>query len=262
MNIRVHPDWWKKMFDEVYLLTDARSVCDQEITTREVDIICELLPIQPKHKILDLCGGHGRHSFELCKRGFDECTLVDYSQNLIERATRQAEKNNYPVRFIQADARNSGLSDGSFDHVIIMGNSLGYIPAPEADKDILYEAHRLLRSGGWLLADITNGEIVKNTFTPSAWHEIGDDTVVCRQRELHGERLHAREMVISKQQGVIRDETYAMRLYEPPEFELLLESVGFKNVRVHTDFSPHQAEGDYGFMNSRMIASGQKQQIE
>ena len=259
MNIRVHPDWWKKMFDEVYLLTDARSVCDQEITTREVDIICELLPIQPKHKILDLCGGHGRHSFELCKRGFDECTLVDYSQNLIEHATRQAEKNNYPVRFIQADARNSGLSDGSFDHVIIMGNSLGYIPTPEADKDILYEAHRLLRSGGWLLADITNGEIVKNTFTPSAWHEIGDDTVVCRQRELHGERLHAREMVISKQQGIIRDETYAVRLYEPHEIELLLEDVGFKNVRAHTDFSSHQGEGDYGFMNSRMIVSGHKQ---
>jgi len=249
------------MFDEVYLLTDARSVCDKEITKKEVDIICKLLPIRPGDKILDLCGGHGRHSFELCERGFDECTLVDYSQCLIEYASKKANENNYPIQCIQADARDSGLLSESFDHVIIMGNSLGYIPAPDADKRILSETHRILRFGGWILADVTNGEVVKNTFTPSAWHEIGDDTVVCRQRELHGERLHAREMVISKTNGIIRDETYAVRLYEPSEFESMLGDVGFTNVNVQTEFSSHHAEGDYGFMNSRMFASGQKQQI-
>jgi len=258
MGIDVHPDWWKKIFDEVYLLTDARSVCDPDITRKEVDMICQLLPMEPEHKILDLCGGHGRHSFELCERGFDACTLVDYSECLIERAARHAEAHNYSIQCIQADARDSGLTAESFDHVIIMGNSLGYIPEDEADGEILSEAYRLLRSGGWLLADVTNGEVVRETFIPSAWHEIGDDTVVCRQRELHGERLHAREMVISKEQGMIRDETYAVRLYEPAELIDLLEDVGFSQVHVQTGFSSHHAKGDYGFMNSRMFASGQK----
>ncbi len=69
MTIQVDPDWWKTLFDDIYLLTDARSVCDEEITRREVDLICELLPIRPDHKILDLCGGHGRHSLELAARG-------------------------------------------------------------------------------------------------------------------------------------------------------------------------------------------------
>ena len=90
MNIKVNPDWWKTMFDEVYLLTDARSVCDPTITRREVDVICELLPIQGSHKILDLCGGHGRHSFELSRRGFEACTLLDYSQTLINIARIKA----------------------------------------------------------------------------------------------------------------------------------------------------------------------------
>jgi D-alanine-D-alanine ligase len=44
MSIKADPDWWKTMFDDVYLLTDARSVCDEDITRREVDLICELLP--------------------------------------------------------------------------------------------------------------------------------------------------------------------------------------------------------------------------
>jgi hypothetical protein len=60
MRIKVDPDWWKTLFDEVYLLTDARSVCDARITRREVDLICSLLPMKGSHKILDLCGGHGR----------------------------------------------------------------------------------------------------------------------------------------------------------------------------------------------------------
>jgi D-alanine-D-alanine ligase len=50
MSIKVDPDWWKTLFDEVYLLTDARSVCDVRITRREVDLICSLLPVKDSHK--------------------------------------------------------------------------------------------------------------------------------------------------------------------------------------------------------------------
>jgi hypothetical protein len=28
MTIQVDDNWWKDLFDEVYLITDARSVCD------------------------------------------------------------------------------------------------------------------------------------------------------------------------------------------------------------------------------------------
>ena len=46
MSIDVNPDWWKRIFDDIYLLTDARSVCDDHLTYREVDLILEMLPIQ------------------------------------------------------------------------------------------------------------------------------------------------------------------------------------------------------------------------
>jgi D-alanine-D-alanine ligase len=51
-----------------------------------VDLICELMPIRAEHRILDLCGGHGRHSLELCARGFTGCTLLDYSRHLVDCA--------------------------------------------------------------------------------------------------------------------------------------------------------------------------------
>ena len=258
MSIKVDPDWWKSLFDEVYLLTDARSVCDNDITRREVNLICELLPVNPGHKILDLCGGHGRHSFELYARGITNCTLLDYSQYLIDHARENAERFHYSMDFIMADARNTGLISASFDHVIIMGNSLGYIPEPEADSQILEEVKRVLRPEGWVLIDVANGFSVRNTLNPQAWHEIGTDIVVCRRRELDGNRVYAHEMVLSKKKGMIRDQSYSIRLYEPEPFAELLKKAGFIRVNVKTDFSPHQLKSDYGCMNHHMVATGQK----
>ncbi len=258
MPIEVDPDWWKTLFDEVYLLTDARSVCDDELTRREVDLICELLDLQPGHRILDLCGGHGRHSFELCRRGFGSCTLLDYSPALTAIAKDLARENRQPLEVVCCDARKTELAAENFDHVLIMGNSIGYIQQPDADRQILAEAHRVLRPGGWLLVDVTDGRAVKRSFQPNAWHEIGEDIVVCRQREIRGSIVCAREMVLSRQQGLIRDRTYAVRLYESESLAGLLEASGFAHVTVHTDFAPHRSAGDYGFMNRRMIATGQK----
>ncbi len=258
MTIDVDPEWWKTMFDESYLLSDARSVCDDEVTQREVDLICQLLPIHFTHRILDLCGGHGRHSLELSRRGFTRCTLVDYSEFLLNRAGLQARQNNYPMDFILADAQSTGLASQTFDHALIMGNSLGYLPEPSADRRILIEAKRVLRDRGWLLIDLADGEAVRNNLKPEAWHEFGEDILVCRRRELKDDTVSVREMVLSKKRGLISDRTYSIRFYDSRRISALLGQVGYEGVRIITDFSPYREQGDYGFMNLRMIAIGRK----
>jgi len=258
MNFDVNPEWWKELFDEVYLITDARSVCDGDVTRREIDLIQALIPIAPEQGILDLCGGHGRHSMELHSRGFKKCTVLDYSQFLIDRGRKDAGKLGMEIEFLQGDARKTGLPSESFDHVLILGNSLGYIPSPDGDRDILSEALRLLKSGGRLLIDIVNGATLRRRFHPVAWHEIGDDIVVCRNRSLDGDVVRAREVVISKKGGLIRDKFYSLRLYEPDSIQSLLSEVGFSGINVIGDFSPFNKKGDYGFMNFRMIVIARK----
>jgi len=258
MSIHVKQDWWETLFDDVYLLTDARSVCDDKITCREIDLVCELLSIRKHQHILDLCGGHGRHSFELFKRGYKNCTLLDYSQYLVNHAKEHAADNNISIDIIRSDARKTGLPSASFDHICILGNSLGYISDREADNKIIDEVSRLLRPDGKLLVDITDGDYVLSSFKPIAWHEIGDDIVVCRQREIKGGSVHAREMVLSKKKGLVRDNNYSIRLYNEKSLTLLLDQSGFFNIKIHKGFSAHKGEGDYGFMNNRMVAVCQK----
>ncbi len=258
MTMRVDPEWWKTLFDDVYLLTDARSVCDDKLTSREVDVICELVPIRPGHRILDLCGGHGRHSLALCECGYENCTVLDYSACLINHGKAYAADREYSIEFVQGNARSTGFKPGAFDHVLIMGNSLGYALNADADRSILVEARRVLRSGGWLLIDAANGDSVRACFNPIAWHEIGPDIVVCRQREINKNSICSREIVISKTKGLIRDRTYSIRLYEPDSLAALIGDTGFTGIRVKTEFAPHKYKGDYGFMNHRMIATAQK----
>jgi D-alanine-D-alanine ligase len=258
LKISVDPEWWKNIFDDIYLITDARSVCDPNITSREIDLICELLHLNPDDRILDLCGGHGRHSLELCTRGITKCTILDYSQFLIDYGRECAHRSGIHMKFVQADARKTGLPSGDFNHVLILGNSLGYCDEPDADLEMLSESHRLLCSGGHVLVDVVNGYSIRESFSPNAWHEIEGNVIVCRQREIEENRINAREIVLSKDKGLLRDQTYSIRFYEPQSLSDLLKTAGFIRVEVQSNFSPHQGEGDYGCMNHRMIAIGVK----
>jgi D-alanine-D-alanine ligase len=117
MTTVVDPDWWKTLFDEIYLITDARSVCDDVLTCREVDMICEPLPLNPGHKILDLCGGHGGHTLERRKRGYTNCTLFDYAKKLIDVAQTKANEYDYCINVLHGDARSTDLPGSSSDQV-------------------------------------------------------------------------------------------------------------------------------------------------
>ena len=258
MKIDVNPDWWKTLFDDVYLMTDARSVCDADITRREVDAVCNLLPMAKHDAILDLCGGQGRHSLELASRGYGRCTVLDYSHVLLEHGRSNALKSGATVDFVQGDAADTGLPDQAYDHVLILGNSLGYMPESLGDLRIMQEVMRILKPGGCLLVDVTDGGLVREKFTPNAWHEIDDRIVVCRQRQLEENFIRAREVVICKKQGLMRDQTYAIRLFLPEVLEALVGEAGFVKVSMQRGFSAHEKEGDYGFMNHRLLVTARK----
>ena len=256
--IKVDPDWWKGFFDEMYLVTDARSVCDQELTNREVSFLEEVLKLKKSDRILDLCGGHGRHSVELSRRGYEDLTVLDYSQYLVEFGKRSVDAEGLRVKFYQGDARSTGLKDEDYSVVLVMGNSFGYFLDEESNTQILCEIHRLLRRDGKVLLDLTDGEFLANNFRTISWHEPNEDIGVFRIRELDGELVRAREIVLSKQKGVIKDGAYCERLYGEPQIVHLLDSAGFEEIKLRKNFSLHRQKADYGFMTSRMIVTGRK----
>ncbi len=254
-DIPVDPLWWQTLFDEVYLITDARSVCNEDLTRREVDFLETHLQTAKSDHILDLCGGHGRHSLELARRGYGYATVLDYSGYLVRLGKRKAAEQGLPVGFVQADARRTGLAGERFDFVLVMANSFGYFPDDSDNLQILCEANRLCRAGGLLLLDLLDSRYVVERFRPRSEHKANEDVTVRRERELDGNLIRVRETVVCSKRGLIREGSYCERLFREDELAGLLRQAGFDRIEFKSDFSSHEGPGDYGFMTRRVIVT-------
>ncbi len=217
-----------------------------------------MLEIEKSCPILDLCGGQGRHSLELSRRGFNDVTVVDYSDFLINLGKERAREEGLSTKFVQKDARNTGLPDQRYRFIVIMANSFGYFIDEKDDEKILCEAFRLLMPAGFLLLDLPNREYVLKNFSPQSWHEANEEIVVCRQRTINKDLILSREVVISKTEGLIRDERYCTRLYSEGRISRLLSSVGFSSIDTKKNFASHKEKADYGCMTNRMIVIAQR----
>lgn len=254
----VQPDWWRRIFDSLYLKTDADVVDDERITKAEVDLVCKILNLSREDRILDLACGHGRHSLELARRGFKHVEGLDRSRYLIRRARRQAEKEGLSVKFREGDARRLPYPPDSFDVVLILGNSFGYFDSIVDDLKVLKEAFRVLRPSGRILIDVADGGYLRENFQPRSWEWIDRRTLVCRERSLSVDkrRLISREVVINVDKGAIADRFYAERLYDRESLEEILKMAGFSYVAFHGTISPNsQRNQDLGMMGRRIIVT-------
>jgi D-alanine-D-alanine ligase len=250
-------EWWRTLFNSVYLKTDGDVVENNNNTTQDVDLLIRHAGLEVNDRILDLCCGQGRHCLELARRGFRKVTGVDRSRYLIRLARRRAKQQNLAVSFHEGDARKFQLKTSDFHCVALMGNSFGYFDQEEDDLAILRSVHRSLGPGGGVIAmDIANGEWMRRNFVPRSWEWVDQNQFVCRERSLSADeaRLISREVVVHAERGVIVDQFYAERLYTRESIMGLLEQAGFTHIReyeqVGTDSDRDQ---DLGMMACRMF---------
>ncbi|MBV8848974.1 MAG: class I SAM-dependent methyltransferase [Methylobacteriaceae bacterium] len=256
LEAHVSPRWWDEIFDELYLKTDGDVVENAELTCREVDLFLDLLPLEKDAAILDVCCGQGRHTLELARRGFTNLTGVDRSAFLLQQASLRAQAAGLAVRFHEADARNIPLSDESFDAALLLGNSFGYFASASDDAAMLCDIHRILRSGGKLLLDVSDGKHVGQHFEPRSWEWIAEDMFTCRERTLSatGDRLITREMTAHVERGVVADRFYAERLYDEVTMVALLTRSGFAVLQGPAQFASTSTRNqDLGMMAQRLI---------
>ncbi len=258
--IIVDREWWKTLFDDVYLITDAEIVCNPPLTRREIDIVEHTLSLQPTDRIVDLCGGQGRHALELARRGYTHVVVVDYSPFLLHCGNQEVATTDLAVAFCQGDARDTPLRNGSVDVVLLMANSFGYFVDPVDDLRVLNEVARILAPGGQFLLDLTDYDYTLRHFLPESWHETAEDIVVCWKRELQTDVICVREMVLSKTKGLLRDRTYAERFYHPERLSMLLKTAGFAPPTITPNAFVFDSDDDtdYGLATHRMLVTTTK----
>jgi D-alanine-D-alanine ligase len=264
LEAHLPPEWWRKLFNALYVKTDGDVVENVENTKREVDFIVSATGMPAHAHILDLCCGQGRHCLELARRGFKNVTGVDRSRYLIRLARKRAQSEGLSVVFKEGDARNPRLNESSFDCVAIMGNSFGYFSNKQDDEKVLAAVGKLLRPSGQIVLDITDGAYMAEHFDRRSWEWIDEHHFVCRERSISqdGERLISREVIVHDEMGVIADQFYAERLYTKAGIHKLLEKCGFRNVRHHgTTEAMSDRDQDLGMMARRILISADAPQL-
>ncbi len=257
-NLEKHlpAEWWKSLFNSLYLKTDGDVVENPANTIREVDLLMQYAGLHVRDSLLDLCCGQGRHSLELAARGFENVYGIDRSRFLIRLAKKRAKQQNLRAQFSEGDAREIKLPENSRDCVFLMGNSFGYFERMEDDRAVFVAIQKVLRSEGTLFLDLMDGAWMREHFEPRSWEWINQNHFVCRERSLssEGNRVVCREVVVHAEMGVIADQFYAERLYSFQEIQKLLNDSGFTDVVSHghvvADSSRNQ---DLGMMANRLF---------
>ena len=257
-------EWWRKLFNALYVKTDGDVVENVENTRRDVDFILAAAPVTAHSQILDLCCGQGRHCLDLARRGFKNVTGVDRSRYLVRLAKKRAQNERLQVVFKEGDARNPRLPETSFDCVAIMGNSFGYFSNKQDDEKVLAAVGKILRPSGQLVLDITDGAYMADHFERRSWEWIDEHHFVCRERSLSSDRdrLISREVIVHDELGVIADQFYAERLYTRETIGKLMEKTGFRNVRHHGNAEAlSDRDQDLGMMARRILLSADAPQL-
>jgi D-alanine-D-alanine ligase len=252
----VRPDWWRNIFNSLYIKTDADVVEDQTITKGEVDLIESILQPSKDARILDLCCGQGRHVLEFALRGYSNVEGFDRSHYLISKAKTRSRRSNLNIRFKEGDARKVPYLTDTFDFVTILGNSFGYFETTEDDLRVLQSVSKVLKPDGGLLIDVADGNYLKEKFQPRSWEWIDSKHFVCRERSLStdGKRIISREVITHTEKGVLADQFYAERLYTPEDLKELLLKAGFSDPVIHAQIATDsQRNQDLGMMEKRII---------
>ena len=106
-----------------------------ERTAAEVNGVVGQLGLAPGARLLDLCCGQGRHAVPLARLGL-RVTGLDLSRPLLARAAAAAD-GGPPVGLVAADMRRLPFADGSFDAVLNLFNSFGYLEDETQDELVL-----------------------------------------------------------------------------------------------------------------------------
>lgn len=227
--------WYEKEEDWILKRSIIFSKDLVRLTFIEVQRLLRLLgDVEDVHRVLDLCCGIGRHSLQLAKHGF-QVTGVDITRPYLDIARENAGKANLDIEFVQSDMRDFCRPD-SFDLIVNLCTSFGYLNDIEDDLKVLRNMHASLTEKGRFVIEILGKEVIAANFRKYQEHEFDGYKVIANCKILDDWNMLELKRTIIKD-DVAQEITAYHRLYSARELKQYLTEIGFRNIEVYGDFS-------------------------
>ncbi len=149
------------------------------LETLDPQIVMTLLPLRVYQSIVDIGCGPGYFTIPLAKYAFDgKIHAVDVQQEMLDLLGERTEKARLSnVKLLRSTDSKIPLDDASVDGALIV-NTLHEANNP---KNILSEARRILRKGGW--ATVVDWRKEEMEAGPPIEERVGRDDVVAVAEE-------------------------------------------------------------------------------
>jgi ubiquinone/menaquinone biosynthesis C-methylase UbiE len=227
---------WDALFDETYLTTYL-PLLDEERTRTEALGAVGLAEVEPGAEILDCPVGVARHALVLAEAGY-RVTGLDRSPMQLAEAERRRGDDQWP-RLVRGDYRELPFGDDSFDAVLCLFTSLGYL-GPEGDRDVLREFRRVLRPGGALVLETAHRDAFARFTRGSVsrtWNRLPDDTLLLEERDFDwaaGTTSNLHLLVTPDGERIER--RYVLHVYSAKEWRELALAAGFNTFETFADW--------------------------
>jgi ubiquinone/menaquinone biosynthesis C-methylase UbiE len=154
---------WDAVFDETYLQTYG-PMENLERNLEQALAAVALAEVETGAEILDCPCGFGRHALPLSESGY-VVTGFDRSASQLAEAERRRGSAEWP-RLVRGDYRQLPFADASFDAVLTMFSSLGYLERDE-DVGVMRELRRVLRPGRTLIVETAHRDaLARSLWSP------------------------------------------------------------------------------------------------
>jgi SAM-dependent methyltransferase len=226
------PETWDAFFSDFYLRAYA-DVERQGEAQAQALAAARLASCPAGGDLLDVPCGFGRHSVPLARGGY-RVFGVDRSETLLAEARRRAGGERWP-KLSRADYRELPFADESFDAVINLFTSLGYL-GDEEDTNVLGEIGRVLRPGGRLVIETMHRDLLVRQFREHDWRLLGEGRLLLEQRTFDAASgvTQTTQTLIDKA-GERDSRSFSVRVYTATELVAMLIRAGFEEARCHGD---------------------------
>ena len=228
---------------ELHLDPDVNSATrSRESLLRTLDFILSFCS-EPPMSILDLGCGPGLYLERLAEMGH-RCTGIDFSENSIAYASKQAKEKGLEINYIHKDYLHLDM-DRQFDLILLIYTDIGVLFPGERDA-LLEKVHRALKPGGIFIFDVLNDKHLGEKFPESqSWSfEFNGFWNPEPYLELVSGYHYPENRVFLKQHTIL-DETDQVRNYRfwthyfaPDEVKGILSSAGFRHTEHYEDVLP------------------------
>ncbi|MEA2089060.1 MAG: methyltransferase domain-containing protein [Patescibacteria group bacterium] len=210
-------------------LKEHKNYFSEEQLQKDVNFLIDVLNLKKKDKILDLACGHGRHTIELKKRGFDIDGL-DFSGHLLNVAKEKSKQERLQINFYNQDIHNINLKV-KYDKIFLFFSEFGLFDANKVLKNV----SKILKINGLFLLDCDNvfrliQYLIKH---PKAPYNFDFNNMELKEKQKNSPNI---------------------RYYVVPELKNFFQNNGFKVIIAYGDYKKNGLD----INSKRIILVGKK----